>query len=155
MSSYTTREAVRIALARDLEVQQGTAASTNDDLIDDAIIEASNEIDVRLAGRYTVPFAVVPSLIGTIARDIAAYMSDLTFREVRDYNSELNPVILRWKRATSMLQDLQEGKITIPGLQDPQSGSQGEAVVAIQTDRNLRLMTPCDFDLWPRQTWWP
>lgn len=153
MSSYTTREAVRIALARDLEVPQGTAASTSNDLVDDAIVEASNEIDVRLAGRYTVPFDPVPAMISTIARDIAAYMSDLTFREVRDYNSELNPVILRWKRATSMLKDLQGGNITLPGLLDPVSGSSGEAVTAINTD--LRVMTPCDFDLWPRTTLWP
>lgn len=151
MPEYTTKEAVRLALARDLQSVQGTAASLTDDALDDAIAEATSRVNTRLAGRYDVPFDPdVPVQVGFLTRDIAMWLAYLTFREVRDLNTELDPVHLRYKAAEALLIDLQNGKTTLPDVPDADPGEDGTAVIAInETDD---LFTECDFNLYRR---WP
>lgn len=155
MSVYTTRERVRIALARDLDEVDGTAASLSNDAIDDAIVEATSRIDGRLGARYQVPFVdPVPQLVQTIARDLTMFLSDLTFREVRDYSSALNPVYIRYQEALKMLDQIAAGAISLPdapGVVTP-TGS-GEAVFVI--NQTSPLFSPCDFDLRRPPNVWP
>jgi phage gp36-like protein len=152
---YTTRERVRIALARDLDDVDGTAASLKDEAIEDAIVEATSRVDGKLGGRYKVPFAdPVPALVQTICRDLSMFLCDLTFREVRDYASQFNPVYIRYQEAIKTLDQIAAGQISLPdapGVETP-LGS-GEAVIVInQTDQ---LFSPCDFDLRRRYRVWP
>lgn len=151
MPEYTTKDAVRLALARDLQQVQGTAASLTDDALDDAIAEATSRVNTRLAGRYDVPFDPVPVMVGFITRDIAMWLAYLTFREVRDLNTELDPVHLRYKAAEALLIDLQNGKTTLPDVPDADPGEGGTAVIVIN-DPSTDMFTECDFQLYPR---WP
>ena len=119
---YTTKEDVRGLLSRDTPTQPGTAASLPDATVDTAILAASSKIDSRLGAVYTVPFAAspdTPELVVQIAKALAAYDLDLTFREVRDYSSELNPVYLRYKEATDLLTQLQKGLAVLPDYTPP------------------------------------
>lgn len=136
---YTTKEEVREVLSRTVMSRPGTAGSLVDQTIDDAIAEAQSEIDSRLGISYTVPFddAHVPAVIHTAATAIAAYRADLTFREVRDYSSELNPVYLRFRDAIDLLDRIAAGKATLPdyvppdpdpGPDDAPGGSVGEPI---------------------------
>jgi phage gp36-like protein len=133
MAPYTTKDAVRELLARD-SASAGTAASLGDPTIDDAIDSAGALIDSKLGTVYSVPFSQdpPPAMVVRIAKAVAAYEADLTFREVRDYASELNPVYLRYRDALTLLDQLQKGSATLPdyippdpdpGLPDPTGGN--------------------------------
>lgn len=119
---YTTRDRVREVLARAGTPDPGTAASLSDERVDDAILAASGRIDAHLSRLYSVPFAAnaIPGLVADIATAFAAYDLDMTFREVRDYSSELNPVILRYRQAADLLRDLREGTATLPDYTPPE-----------------------------------
>jgi len=128
---YTDRDAVRELLARDggsITPGQGTAASLPDDTIDSAIARASARVDAMLGAVYSVPFAAPPGtpvMVVDVTEALAAYDADRTFREVRDYASELNPVYLRYKEAMELLGQLQKGTATLPDYvpPDPDPGS--------------------------------
>lgn len=153
MPEYTTKEAVRLVLARDLERVQGTAASLTDDATDDAIAEAGTTVNTQLAGRYDVPFEVpIPAAVGNITRDIAAWLCYLTFREVRDLNTELDPVYLRYKAANQLLLDLRDGRTQLPDVPGADPGESGTAVIAI--NETCDLFSECDFNLTDTRSWW-
>jgi phage gp36-like protein len=134
-----------------LEDTDGTAASLSDEAVEDAIAEAQSRVDTRLAGRYEVPFDPdVPSQVRYITRDIAAWLCHLTFREVRDLNTELDPVHLRYKAAEALLIDLQNGKTDLPDAPDADPGESGQSVIVI--NETCDLFNECDFDLHRR---WP
>lgn len=154
MAPYTTRDLVRIALDRTggPTWNAGTAASLPNATIDDAIAEATSRVDTRLAGRYEVPFdPTVPVEVGFITRDIAMWLAYLTFREVRDLDTELDPVHLRYKAAEALLIDLQNGKAELPDAPDADPGEDGTAVIVIN-ETSSDLFTECDFNLYRR---WP
>lgn len=123
MPPYTTREKVRGALTRVPEPPDGpdagTAASLSNERIDAAIESAGHLIDAKLAVFYAVPFETTPALVTVIATALAAYDCDQTFREVRDYASELNPVYLRYREAQELLTQLQTGKAVLPDYEPP------------------------------------
>lgn len=125
MSPYTTRDVVRAALARTEDSYPGTAASLSDDEIDAAIIRAGGLIDSRLGIQYVVPFTQVPLpvIVVRIAVALAAFDADQTFREVRDYSSDLNPVYLRYTEAMKLLDQLAKGTATLPDYEPPDDGS--------------------------------
>lgn len=130
MADYTTPDEVRLVLTRDPDQTAGNAASLSNDTIQGEITSAQQRVDGRLALVYKVPFAdPVPTLIRDITRDIAAYLSDLTFREVRDYGSELNPVYLRYKDALALLEQIATGKTTVPGDPVPPESESGSMSV--------------------------
>jgi phage gp36-like protein len=124
---YTDRDVVRELVSRTVSSRPATAGSLTDDQIDTSIASAQATIDSRLGVLYTVPFAdgSVPALVRKLAADLAAYEADLTFREVRDYSSELNPVYLRYRDALELLGLLGTGKATLPDYvpPDPDPGS--------------------------------
>lgn len=135
-------------LARDSAQPDGTGASLSDIQIDDQISEADQEIDGRLIGAYKIPFAApVPVIITSISRDIAAYLCDLIFREVRDYQGEQNPVVLRYKRAQTLLGQIVKGEIDLPAatLPSDQPSSQGQITSVINPVQSG--VTEQDFDI--------
>lgn len=120
MTDYTSPDEVRLVLTRDLDQTAGNAASLANETIQEQINSAMQRIDGKLALQYKVPFAdPVPRLIRDIARDIAAFLTDLTFREVRDYGSELNPVYLRYQDAMKLLDSIAKGETVVPGEPAP------------------------------------
>lgn len=133
MGTYATVDEVRLVLTRDPLQTAGNAASLPDETIEGEITSAQQRVDGKLALRYAVPFPAnsVPTLVRDITRDIAAYLSDLTFREVRDYGSDLNPVYLRYKDALGLLDSIAKGETVIPGDPAPsESEETGMSVVA-------------------------
>lgn len=116
---YTDATRVRALITRTAGISPGTAGSVDAGQIELGIRTAASTIDSKLSSLYRVPFNPVPSLIVDIATAIAAWSADLTFREVRDYNSDLNPVLLRYKWASDLLAELQSGKATLPDYQTP------------------------------------
>lgn len=150
MPDYCTRHDVVDVVTRDAAEVKGNAGVLDDEAVDKAILDAQAEIDSRLALKYTVPFSPVPPLINSIAQDIAAYLSDLIFRENRDMASELNPIFLRYQRAQAMLGRLQTGEAIIPPPEGgdpeepPDTGSGLRVAAAISRPS---LVSPWDFDL--------
>lgn len=149
MPDYCSPEEVVDVLTRDAAVTKGNAASIDGEAVQKAIADAQAEIDSRLATKYTVPFSPVPSLVASIAQDIAAYLADLVFRENRDYSTELSPIYLRYQRAQAQLGRLQTGEAVIP---PPGGGSEP----APETGNGLRvaaaisrpsLISGCEFDI--------
>lgn len=142
---YVTPDQVRAVLAPDGESADGdTAAAMDDPAIQVAIAEAADEVDAALSQRYTVPFdaAAMPSLIVSVARDIAAYLASLTFRR-GDPLPAGDPVQLRYARAKKILDSLANGSMTL-GQSEP---SQGAVAVVNPYDENLFAAE--DFSLAP------
>lgn len=117
---YTDLTRIRALVTRTAGIDPGTAGSVEEGKLQLAVVSAQNTIDARLGNLYSVPFNPVPPLIVDIATALAAWDADLTFREVRDYNTDLNPVLLRYKWATEMLDQLQKGTATLPGYEPPE-----------------------------------
>lgn len=113
---YVQVEEVRAVLARDPAQAPNTAASLDVAAITSHIASAQAQVDGRIAGRYTVPFsdAAVPKLVVDITRDIAAYLCDLTFRQGLDYESDRDPVVLRYQQAQQLLGQIATGAIDLP-----------------------------------------
>lgn len=81
----------------------GTIGQT---VIDQAILDASNEIDGYLRLRYTLPLLYAPSELIAIACDIVRY------RLHRD--GGLEEIATRYKLAVAHLKDLSVGKAVLP-----------------------------------------
>lgn len=117
---YAVVADVKAMVSRDATSRPGTAGSLSDLQIEEAIRSAGKKIDARLGALYVVPFAVpYPGLVVEICEAMAAFDLDLTFREVRDYSSELNPIYLRNKEAQELLTQLQKGTATLPDYVTP------------------------------------
>jgi phage gp36-like protein len=130
---YTSADEVRLVLTRDLTSTKGNAAGLENATIEENINSACQRINGALSLRYVVPFSdPTPTLIRDISRDIAAYLSDLSYREIRDYSSELNPVYLRYKDALKLLEQIRIGQVNVPGdpAPPPSTGGTGLDVVA-------------------------
>lgn len=119
---YTDPETVRTILAPDGSTGLGSAASMSDAGIQQAIDEATSEIDGRLAVRYTTPFdhdsLPVPALIATIARDNAAYLATLTYRQ-GDPLPPGHPILLRYQRSSTLLAQIGTGVVSLDVIPDP------------------------------------
>lgn len=116
---YAEAANVQELVSRTVASRPGTAGSLSTEQIEEAIRTAGTKIDSRLGSLFAVPFSPVPALIVEIATALAAYDIDLTFREVRDYSSELNPVLLRYKEAAQLLDLLAAGKAILPDYVPP------------------------------------
>lgn len=146
MAAYTKPETVQESLARDLARVGGNAASVAESVIEVNIERASAEIDGRLYSTYNTPFAdPVPPIIEDIASSIACYLTAMTFRENRDFNTDLSPILLRYQRAQELLSGLATGSLQIPveGV-TPETGI-GQRVVSSYT--RGRLFSQDEFDI--------
>lgn len=146
---YATVAQVQQVLAKDAARVESNAASVPEETISVGIEAAQSEIDAKLGVIYTVPFDPVPVLITKLTVDIAAYLTDLTYRESRDHNTALSPVYLRYQRAEALLEQLQDGTAVIPPVGDTPNEPTHGTSVAIEITRPP-LFGPRDFDLHPR-----
>jgi len=111
--AYAIAEDVRAAVTRDANNTTGTAASMNDDQLELAIRAAQAEVDGKLRGRYTVPFAdPLPFLVWQITVDIAAYRATLRFRQSKDL-TETDPVVLAHRASQHLLAGIATGTIDL------------------------------------------
>jgi phage gp36-like protein len=115
VTSYATPGELRVALTRDPQHPEGTAAELSDVALQQSIDGAGAEIDIRLSGRYTLPFDPVPVVIKPIAVAIAAYLADLSYRQSVDSTAQ-DPVARRYQWAIDMLSRLASGTATLPEL---------------------------------------
>jgi phage gp36-like protein len=152
---YVTPSEVRdVLIENGVDPDGSTAASGDDDAIEVAIGEAADEVDGRLAGRHTVPFTTVPSLIKTVTRDIAGYLATLTFRR-GDPVPPGDPVLLRYQRAQKILDGLASGDVAL-GPSDPAGGAIATANVYEGTmfDTDTFALGPTSGALATNRQWW-
>lgn len=90
-------------------------------LIDEAIKDASDEIDGYLGKRYPIPLSIVPGSISKFAKDIAVY--NLFSRMGIDEDSREKNYLTRYKAAIQFLTLLAEGKVDI-GVTNTQVAAQ-------------------------------
>jgi phage gp36-like protein len=142
---------VRTILARNAGSQIATAASLSDEQLTDAISEASDQIDASIGYTYPTPFQVpFPVQITHLARDIAAYLAYLNYRQFKDLNSALDPIYLRYQRAVQAIEDLRVGKSKLvdwppPGDTVDQENPEGGTVLTPIVAGGV-LFSPFDFD---------
>ncbi len=144
MPAYTTTADLRLALAPGGVDQRvgDTAAGLPDAELTDAITEASNEVDLRLARRYAVPFVPPPAIIAQLARDIAAYGATLVHRRGNPIEAD-HPVRLRHDKAERLLDRLAKGEIEIEGA----SGGDDVQATVVNVGE-MTLFAAEDFGIW-------
>lgn len=88
------------------------AANLDSEFLLQFIGEAENEVNARLAVRYTVPFPddTVPQVIATITRDLAAFYADASNRGQLAYSGQFDPILMRRDRASALLDQLAKGQ---------------------------------------------
>lgn len=128
--AYTDPDTVRGILAPGGNGAPGSAASLGDDDIQQAIDEATSEIDGALAVRYGTPFDdPAPDLVCTIARDNAAYLATLTYRQ-GDPLIAGHPILLRYQRSSALLLRIASGAVSLDvGEDSPPEIDPGAEVV--------------------------
>lgn len=101
---------------------QASAASLPDDQLQAAIDNAGSQVDSALGVRYTLPLAApVPPVVVSIVQDIAAWLATLTWRRQRPLPAE-SPIVLRYTRATALLDQLAKGTMVLPVAEGQPSG---------------------------------
>lgn len=118
--TYCAVTDVRGVLARDLTHTAANAASLTDNQIYDTILDAAQQIDGALGYTFPTPFPLPPPpQVFQICRDIAVYLADLTYRGNKEYGSSNAPVLLRYKRATDLMEQLRSGQAALIGWPPP------------------------------------
>lgn len=155
--SYSRPADVRAALVPgggETPVTDGprTAASLEDEQLQEAIEQADDRINAYLAALYAVPVPVntitgaVPGVVRALSRDIAAYLATLTFRKGKDL-TPTDPVALRYADALTFLTAVSRGQATLVGVATSTSSSAtGEAGTALNA-YNGSLFTTDQFDV--------
>lgn len=96
--------------------------------IESAIANADAEIDLVLRRKYKLPLLTpYPQIVVSLSKDIAAALSDMTFRGSREYASESNPFRLRYQRARRILQGIADGTYAV--YDDEDEVVSGNAIV--------------------------
>jgi phage gp36-like protein len=155
---YCSVTDVRNALAQGDDSGTNTAADMPDTIIEDAINEAGSVIDSYVGGPYA-DTDFVPGVITYWCRDMAAYLSTLTWRKSKDLTAQ-DPVVLRQAYVTQMLQDIRDDKLAIPspgnGLGSGNGGPPQTGMVATvvnpfpPTSSPFPLFVEQDYDLYGR-----
>lgn len=157
---FSTVQDVKNALAPS-GVITGTAATLSDVQITDAINEADSTIRSMIGNIYSIPLLPVdpptdpPTTYGQEpvrywSRDIAAFLATLTFKRNQDV-SENDPVRLRFNLAMKSLQDIRDGKATLPF--PPADGDADAGAAVFNTVPHL--FTPLDSGYGWRYGWGP
>lgn len=95
-----------------------------------AIAEADTIIDSYLSSRYSIPFDPVPDIIRKISASLA--ICQLHERTGDAFLPE--GVVAKSKVYMGMLKEMQEGKMSIPGLEKP--AAQPQAYITNNPDNN-------------------
>lgn len=111
-SGYCSVESVRLALAptADGKIESSdTDASSPSKLqvtqLQDAILEAMGVVDTYI----DVP-TPVPSRVGYLTRNIAAYLATLSYRESKDITDE-DPIVRRYNNTMALLKGIRDGSL--------------------------------------------
>jgi len=87
-------------------------------VVEQGLKDASDEIDVYIGGRYTLPLAVVPQVLTRLCVDMALYHMSKPPSVTEEKRK-------RFEDAVKLLTKISEGKITL-GASDPEgSGNAG------------------------------
>lgn len=86
-----------------------------------AIEDASAEIDGYIGKRYPVPLTIVPPVIRKIAKDIAVY--NMASRTGIDEKERENTIYVRYKNAISFLLNVAKGLVNIDAAEDGASAT--------------------------------
>jgi phage gp36-like protein len=114
--SYTDPATVLNALSPTGTPPPGTAiGALSQTVFSDAISDAEDEINARLATRYQVPFPddLCPDVVQKLTRDIAAYWCLLAANGQQEVLAT-HPVQLRFNRAQLVLLAISSGEIELP-----------------------------------------
>lgn len=103
----------------------------NEDVLNDALVRASSEVDSYLAGHFRVPLEEpAPAVVASITCDVARYR--LCGGDVE----ENSPILVRYERAVGWLRDVAAGKAGLPGYGG--TGGAGEAEAGVLFARGSR-----------------
>jgi phage gp36-like protein len=130
--SYSTLDDLRALIPGDILIQLTDDESTGAVVasrVAEAIAQADGEIDSYCAGKYAVPFAVVPAVIKKCSVDMAIY--NLYSRRVE----ELPPVRAdRYRNALRCLEGIAKGTIS-PGVDpEPTAATGGDRIRSTKID---------------------
>ncbi len=117
----------------ELTTEDAQAQVPDDDIIDEAIEAADEEIESYAAARYNVPFSPVPGRIMDVSRDIAIW--NLYARRPAIETPEV--IKDRYKSAVKWLEKLNAGKVTIGDSPEPAESE----TVGGQVSQNDRVFT--------------
>ena len=114
-----------------------------------AIEDAQGEVDGYLGLRFPVPLTPpVPKLVMQLTRNAAAYYADIIYRQGTDYDSELDPVYLRYRRSVELLEKISKGELALDLDENPTTPPvEAEGIVVNKYAGDL--FTIEDFALFP------
>ena len=155
---YTTPDEVRAKLSF-ISADPNSAAGLTNAQLEEAIGDAKDEIDAKLAVRYPTPFddpryetpIPVPPLVHQITTNIAAYLATLTFLRGAPLEPT-SPVFLRYTRAEAMLTGVANGTIPLDlpaGVQTEEPGETIDGGATVVNTYNGTMFSPSDFDIGP------
>lgn len=129
---YATVDNLKLAIgeSRVLHLADREGEGVDAALIADALLRASAEIDAAISQRYALPLANVPTVLRSIAIDLAHYHLDL------DPSDDLER---RAKFARTQLADLRDGKTL---LADAELSGSGDAVDGSEVGEDLPQVRP-------------
>lgn len=144
---YSSIEQVRAVLAADQDDAGGSGAVLSNEAIEQNLIDASNQIDGIIRGIYRVPLDPVDPIVVTVARDIAAWLCDLTFRQWREQD-ERHPVALRYARAQEQLKQISRGTLILSDQKaaaEEQVSADGDIVAVYPDETGSDLFCAGDY----------
>lgn len=109
-----------------------SALDVPDSVFNTYILEAQDIIDSYLAKFYVVPFVVVPVTVKIMCADIAAYYA------MRDYPDKIfEDDLVRIETSYRLaIDELQNGKMSLPGATEINSGNRFPFVYKVDSDRS-------------------
>lgn len=124
------------AVLTDDYVEKDEAKEKIAPMAEEAIQDASAEIDGYLAKRYNVPLKEIPAAIRKFSKDIAIY--NLVSRIGIDENDRQKTILTRYNQAVSFLTKAANGTIQL-GLSE--NDLQSQAATGFQISGNTRLFS--------------
>lgn len=106
-------------------------------LAEDAVADATAEIDGYLCKRYEVPFSKTPQVVNKLAKDMAAY--NLVSRAGLDEDSREKVFLTKYNAAVKFLLEVAKGTINI-GVEEI-GGNQKAAETGFQMHNSKRLFS--------------
>ncbi|NVK42114.1 MAG: DUF1320 domain-containing protein [Oceanospirillaceae bacterium] len=97
-------------------------------VIDQAIADATAEIDTYVAAKYSLPLAVTPSVLVRLCVDIAIYRLSATADMVTEEKRQ------RYEDATSLLKRIAKGEVSL-GISEPVKTTNGPVHIVSQPKR--------------------
>lgn len=125
VTTYTTPDLVKKAAAPDGNTA-GTAATLEDNQLQELIVEAQGTVNGYVGTRYKLPFKQpYPQMLVSLSTAVALYFATLTYRRNKDLDPN-DPVVLRYKHALSLLTAISAGKAKLVNDDGGEIETEGE-----------------------------